>query len=66
MTMNPKITVFKFFIWGCISSDIRSEILKHDFRPYIRQYTSPNENFEYGYPQSNVPNFYTSKTLYFV
>ena len=41
--------------------------VKHDFRPYIRRYTSPNENFEYGYPHSNVLfNFYTSKTLYFV
>ena len=41
--------------------------LKHDFRPYKRRYTSLNENFEYGYPHSNVLfNFYTSKTLYFV
>ena len=40
---------------------------KHDFRPYIRQYTSPNEKIEYGYPHSNVLfNFYTSKTLYYV
>ena len=44
-----------------------SVAVKHDFRPYIRQYTSPNENFEYSYPHSNVLfNFYTSKTLYFV
>ena len=47
-----------------------SGAVKHDFRPYIRRYTSPNENFEYGYPHSmhsNVLfNFYTSKTLYFV
>ena len=27
---------------------------KCDFRTYIRQYTSPNENFEYGYPHSNA------------
>ena len=41
--------------------------VKHDFRPYIRRYLSPNENFEYGYPHSNVLfNFYTLKTLYFV
>ena len=33
----------------------------------MRRYTTPNENFEYGYPNSNVLfNFYTSKTLYFV
>ena len=24
--------------------------IKINFRPYIRQYTSPNENFEYSYP----------------
>ena len=26
--------------------------VKCDFRPYIPQYTSPNENFEYSYPLS--------------
>ena len=31
-----------------------SRAVKHDFRPYIGQYTSPNENFEYGYPHSNA------------
>ena len=30
-----------------------SGAVKHYFRPYIRRYISPNENFEYGYPQSN-------------
>ena len=30
-----------------------SGAVKRDFRTYIRQYTSPNENFEYGYPHSN-------------
>ena len=44
-----------------------SGAVKHDFRPYIRRYTSPNEKFEYCYPHSNVLfNFYTSKTFYFV
>ena len=28
--------------------------VKCDFRTYIRRYTSPNENFEYGYPHSNA------------
>ena len=57
---NKGITVFKFVIWGGISSDIRSEILfysiavKHDFRTYIRRYTYPNDKLEYGYPHSNV------------
>ena len=54
------ITIFKFFIWEGISSDIpfgnhvlrlRSRIaVKLNFRPYIRRYTSPNEKFEYSYP----------------
>ena len=28
--------------------------VKHDFRMYIQQYTSPNEHFEYGCPRSNA------------
>ena len=55
------ITIFKVFIWGGISSDIclgitfygsaRSRItIKLNIQLYIRQYTSTNENFEYGYP----------------
>ena len=31
-----------------------SGAVKHDFRPYIRRYTSPNRNFEYGYPHSSA------------
>ena len=31
-----------------------SGAVKCDFRTYIRRYTSPNENFEYGYPHSNA------------
>ena len=31
-----------------------SGAVKRDFRTYIRRYTSPKENFEYGYPQSNA------------
>ena len=31
-----------------------SGAVKRDFRTYIRRYTSPNENFEYGYPNSNA------------
>ena len=26
--------------------------VKLNFRPYVRRYTSPNENFEYSYPLS--------------
>ena len=29
--------------------------IKRDFGIFIRQNTSPNENFEYGYPHSNAP-----------
>ena len=32
----------------------REQSRKHDFRMYIRRYTSPNENFEYGSPHSNA------------
>ena len=28
--------------------------VKRDFQTYIRRCTSPNENFEYGYPHSNA------------
>ena len=31
-----------------------SGAVKRGFRTYIRRYTSPNENFEYGYPHSNA------------
>ena len=31
-----------------------SGAVKRDFRTYIRRYTSPNENFEYGYSHSNA------------
>ena len=48
-----------------------SRAVKRDFRTYIRRYTctSPNENFEYGYPHSNaLLNFSLKKTvkIYFV
>ena len=31
-----------------------SGAVKRDFRTHIQRYTSPNENFEYGYPLSNA------------
>ena len=31
-----------------------SGAVKRDFRTYIRPYTSPNENFEFGYLHSNA------------
>ena len=39
-----------------------SGAVKRDFRTYIRWYTSPNENYEYGYPNSNtLLTFYLQK-----
>ena len=32
----------------------KSGAVTHDFQAYIRRYTSPNQNFEYGYPHSNA------------
>ena len=52
------ITIFKILIWGSTFGNhvlrIRSCVaIKLNFRPYILQYTSPNENFEYSYPLIN-------------
>ena len=41
------------FEWKNESSAVKwrdCDTVKLNFRPYIGQYTSPNENFEYGYP----------------
>ena len=39
-----------------------SRAVKRDFRMYIRRYTYPNENFEYGYALSNaLLTFFPSK-----
>ena len=43
-----------------------SEAVKRNSRTYNRRYTSPNENFEYGYPHSNALfNIDSSKAQYF-
>ena len=44
-----------------------SGAVKHDFRPHIRRYTTPNEKFEYCYPHSNVLFNYKHRknTLFF-
>ena len=42
-------TVGNLVLWRRVS-----EAIKRDFLTYIRQYTSSNENFEYGYPHSNA------------
>ena len=43
-----------------------SGAVKRNFLPYFRQYTSPNEHFEYGYPHSYAHlNIYSSKAQYF-
>ena len=41
----------------CMSSgysSLQKYLFRGDFWTYIRRYTSPNENFEYGYPHSNA------------
>ena len=40
--------------YGSPSERRLSGAVKRDFRTYIRRYTSPNENFEYGYLHSNA------------
>ena len=42
-------TVGNLVLWRRASGAV-----KRDFRMYIQRYTSPNENFEYGYPHSNA------------
>ena len=42
-------TVRNLVLRRCISGAVNC-----DFRTYIRRYTSPNENFEYGYPHSKA------------
>ena len=43
-----------------------SGAVKSNFQPYNQWYTSPNENFEYGYPHSNALfNIYSSKAEHF-
>ena len=47
------------YIVGCTVGNLVlrrrvSGAVKRDFRTHIRRYTSPNENFEYGYPHSNA------------
>ena len=51
------ITIFKIFIWYIVRYTFGNHVLrlrlraavKLNFRPYIRRYTSTNENFEYSY-----------------
>ena len=44
-----KYTVENLVLWQRVNGDV-----KRYFRTHIRRYTSPNENFEYGYPHSNA------------
>ena len=54
------ITIFKIIIWGGYTFGNHVLLLrlrvaaKLNFRPYIRRYTSLNENFEYSYPLNIV------------
>ena len=47
------------YIDGCMVGNLVlqrcvSGAVKRDFRTYIRRNTSPDQNFEYGYPHSNA------------
>ena len=56
MTSTDWFTLFSSLLitkWITVFKISRGAI-KRDFWTCIRRYTSPNENFEYGYPHSNV------------
>ena len=46
--------IVRYMVGSLILWRRMSRTVKRDFRMYIRQYTSLNENFEYGYPHSNA------------
>ena len=43
-----------YMVGNLVLRQRRSGAVKRDFRPYIWRYTSPNDDFEYGYPHSNA------------
>ena len=47
--MATECTVGNLVLWGRTNRAV-----KRDFWMYINSYTTPNENFEYGYPHSNA------------
>ena len=46
--------IFGYTVGNLVLRRRASGAVKRDFRTYIRRYTSPNENFEYSYPNSNA------------
>ena len=46
--------IIGYMVGNLVLPRLASGVVKGDFRMYIRQYTSPNENFEYGYLYSNA------------
>ena len=52
--LYSKFSFWEVYRWMCgrkfSFTATLSEAIKHDFWPYIWQYTSTNESFEYGYP----------------
>ena len=46
--------IFGYTVGNLVLRLRESGAVKRDFRTFIRQYTSPNENFVYGYPHSNA------------
>ena len=55
---NQNIYLWRYIVGYMVGNLVlrrrASRAVKRDFRTYIRQYTSPNENFKYGYPHSNA------------
>ena len=46
--------IIRYMVGNLVLRRRVSGAIKCDFRTYIRRYTSPNVNFEYGYPHSNA------------
>ena len=46
--------IVRYTVGNLVLQQHASGAVKRDFRTYIGRYTSPNENFEYGYPHSNA------------
>ena len=46
--------IVRYTVRNLVLRQRASGAVKRDFQKYIQRYTSPNENFEYGYPHSNA------------
>ena len=44
----------RYIVGYTVGNLVLRRCMRSDFRTYIRRYTSPNQNFEYGYPHFNA------------